>query len=311
MKNDLRIRRRGYGREPGIQGNTAFDRTQYDINRIVSSASTTLVVLLSWCLSVGCETARAAPIPVRYREGESHGFLVLRTVEGKVLAAGDQRELVRGDRVMIDLVFRFRDGSLYEEKTVFTQRRTFRLLSDHLVERGPAFPHPLEISIDAIRGRVTVHSTQKGKETVSTEQLKIPADIANGLMSVLLKNIPPGTTQRSFLSYLMPTAKPRMAKLMIFSRGKDPFLVAGLRRRAIHYVLKLDLKGLAGIVAPLLGKRPPDTHVWIYDGGAPAVVWFEGALYDGGPIWCIDLAAPLWPHAEGETKEGAASERQR
>jgi hypothetical protein len=33
---------------------------------------------------------------------------------------------------------------------------------------------------------------------------------------------------------------------------------------------------ITGIMAPFLGKQPPDTHVWIAGGGAPAFVQSEG-----------------------------------
>ena len=46
------------------------------------------------------------------------------------------------------------------------------------------------------------------------------------------------------------------------------------------------------MMAPLLGKQPPDTHVWVLTGNAPAFVKFEGPIYDGGPIWRIELATP-------------------
>jgi hypothetical protein len=44
----------------------------------------------------------------------------------------------------------------------------------------------------------------------------------------------------------------------------------------------------------LLGKIPPDSHVWIVTQEAPMFVRFEGPLY-AGPIWRIDLASPRWP----------------
>jgi hypothetical protein len=40
-------------------------------------------------------TLPAEPIPVRYREGTNHGFLAVRTLEGKILAAGDLTQTVR------------------------------------------------------------------------------------------------------------------------------------------------------------------------------------------------------------------------
>jgi len=55
--------------------------------------------------------------------------------------------------------------------------------------------------------------------------------------------------------------------------------------------------GVAGVVAPLVGKQPPETHVWILEGEAPAFLKFEGPLYEGGPIWRIELTNPTWPDA--------------
>lgn len=59
--------------------------------------------------------------------------------------------------------------------------------------------------------------------------------------------------------------------------------------------MKIEIGGLAGVVAPLVGKQPEDTHVWIMGGDAPAFVRSEGQLYQGGPVWRIDLLCPTWP----------------
>lgn len=57
-----------------------------------------------------------------------------------------------------------------------------------------------------------------------------------------------------------------------------------------NYVIHVDIGGVKGAVASLVGKQPPDTHVWILQGKAPTLVKFEGPLYEGGPVWDIDLA---------------------
>jgi hypothetical protein len=101
----------------------------------------------------------AAPVAVRHLEGLVHGFLVLRTLEGDTLADGDLIQVAHGDRVTSRLVFHFKDGSIHDETAVFSQRRNFRLLSDHLVQKGPAFEHPVEVSIDGSTGQVTVRDT--------------------------------------------------------------------------------------------------------------------------------------------------------
>jgi hypothetical protein len=93
------------------------------------------------------------------------------------------------------------------------------------------------------------------------------------------------------------TPKPRLVKLAITAAGADPFTTGGTRRSAAHYVVKIDIGGFAGLVAPLVGKQPPDTHVWVLGGEAPAFVKSEGPLHLGGPIWRIELVSPTWPRA--------------
>src|SRR4051794_24117887 len=82
----------------------------------------------------------AAQMPVRHAEGLVHGFLALRTLDGTLLADGDLMQNARGARVTSRLVFRFKDGSLHDETAVFAQRQSFRLLTDHVVQKGPSFP---------------------------------------------------------------------------------------------------------------------------------------------------------------------------
>ena len=53
--------------------------------------------------------------------------------------------------------------------------------------------------------------------------------------------------------------------------------------------------GVAGVVAPLVGKQPPDSHVWVLEGEAPAFVKSEGPLAMGGDSWRIELVSPVWP----------------
>ena len=53
--------------------------------------------------------------------------------------------------------------------------------------------------------------------------------------------------------------------------------------------------GLAGLLAPLVGKQPKDASVWIIGGEAPGFVRSESQFYQGGPLWRIELASPDYP----------------
>jgi hypothetical protein len=268
------------------------------IGRTAERAWTTSLRVLVACAALLDPGAMpAAPVAVRHTKGLVHGFLVLRTVAGDTLADGDLIQVARGDRVTSRLVFRFKDGSLHDETAVFSQRHNFRLLSDHLVQKGPAFQHPMEVSIDGFTGQVTVRSTgDDGKEKVVTGRFDLPPDVANGLVLTLLKNNRSDVPQTK-VSMVAATPKPRLVKLAITPQGEDLFSIGGASRNATHYVVKVEIGGAAGLVAPRLGKQPPDTHVWILGGEAPAFVKSEGPLYFGGPIWRIELVSPVWPRA--------------
>jgi len=196
--------------------------------------------------------------------------------------------------VTVQLLFRFADGSLDDETAVFSQRGHFRLLADRLVQRGPAFPHPLEMSLDACHDLVTVrYQDGHGATRVDRERMHLPPDLANGVLLTLLKNIPPGAPPEA-LSFVAATPRPRLVKLAITTAGRDHFSTGGVGRSATHYVVKVELGGLTGWLAPLLGKAPVDSHVWILGGEAPAFVKSEQPLYPGGPIWRIELVSPTW-----------------
>ena len=251
------------------------------------------------------ETAFASQVAVHHKEGLLHGFLVLSTLEGDRLADGDLMQTVHGDLVTSRLVYRFKDGSLEDETTVFSQRREFRLISYHLVEKGPAFQHALDLRVTASTGEVTVHYTDDdGKEKDASERMKLPADIADGMILSLLRNLAPDSPPLE-VSMVVATPKPRLVKLQITGQGLDPFALGASGHKAIHYVLKVEIGGLAGLIAPWLGKQPPDSHIWILGGEAPAFVKSETLSYMGGPIWRTELIAPVWPRAESaDSKNG-------
>ena len=239
--------------------------------------------------------AIAAPVVVRHTEGLVHGFLVLSSMDGTPLAQGDLIQVATANnQVTNHLVFRFKDGSVRDEIAVYSQRGSFRLLSYHLTQKGPAFEQRSEMSFDTSKGEVTVRYTDNGKEKVATDRMELPPDIANGMILTLLKNLPPGGPATT-LSMVAATPKPRLVRLQISPQGEDPFSVGGSKRVATHYVLKVEIGGVAGVVAPLLGKKPPDINVWVLDGEAPAFVKMEGPLYYGGPNRRIELASPVWP----------------
>jgi hypothetical protein len=233
-------------------------------------------------------------IRVRYTEGAIRGFLEVTGQNGEHLGDGDLQQVVAGDRVTSHLNIRFEDGSSFDDTTVFSQRRVFHLLTDHVIEKGPSFKQPMETFINASTGQVTVHYTDdSGKPKEISQHMQIPADVANGaVIFTVIKDIQAGAAPTT-LSFVAATPKPRLVKLVITPQGEDTFITGAVRRRAIHYVMHIDIGGVAGVVAPLVGKKPPDTDLWVIPGDAPAFVGFQGPLSEGGPIWRMNVASPV------------------
>ncbi|WP_419804802.1 hypothetical protein [Terriglobus sp.] len=244
----------------------------------------------SFLLALPC---LAEPVQVRFPEGSVHGFLALRSLQGKLLASGDLVQSVRRGQLTSRLVYRFKDGSIDDETAVFTQNGHFHLLRDHHVQKGPSFPKPTDVTIEVKTGEVTVRYTEDGKPKVDVSHMDLPDDLSNGILLVLVKNLPP-TGPEVKLSYLAATPKPRLVHLSIKEDGIDHFTSAGLRNTAERYRIHIDIGGFAGLVAPMIGKEPADAVAWVSGKQVPAFLKSENPLYLGGPTLRTELIDPVW-----------------
>jgi len=240
-------------------------------------------------------TLFAAPIPVRFAEGVTHGFLLLRSLDGALLATGDLFQIVRGGEVQKRMVFHFKDGSLFEESVVFTEQGVYTLLSYRLLQRGPVFDEDIEISLECATGkyRVTTTAHEDGREETLEGTLELPADVYNGMILTVVKDLPKGATET--VHYVAFTPTPRLIQLELAPAGEQTVLVGELAKTAVHYVLKPQLGMWLKLFATVLGRVPPDYHAWFVTDEVPAFVRFEGSLYTPGPVWRIELTSPRWP----------------
>ena len=249
------------------------------MSRSMMGAALSLVVLTAaW-------PAAAEPIAVRYTEGITRGFPVLRSLAGEKLAQGELIQVPRGNDVVESrLVFRFKDGSLYDERVTFSQRDVFTLLSYHIVQRGPSFPESIDGRIDRQTGRYEVR--YRGDEDSPEEHLKgeleMPGDVYNGLLSTLMKNMTP--SRPATVQIVAFTPKPRLIKMQLTPGAEDPLRVNDAAVLATRFTVRPQL----GLFASLLIADIPDVKLWIAGGEAPAFLRFEGPLYFMGPIWRID-----------------------
>ena len=255
------------------------------------------VLVLIATLQAMCVAEPPQPVPVHHIQGTSHAFLVLRAESGAVLGYGELLQLIHGDRVHSRLTYHFRDGSLDDDMTVFSQRTAFHLIRDHHVQHGPFFSQSSDCLVEE-SGNVTIRTADKeGKEKVAISHIDLPPDISNGFTGTMLLNASPNSGPFK-LGLIAPTGKGRLIQLSIGLAGEEPFSpVLGVRRKATVFRIHPELGGMAGVVAPVLGKQPKDVFVWILEGEVPGLVRVIGPLEEGGPVVSVEPAGASYPPA--------------
>src|SRR5205814_9331922 len=146
-------------------------------------------------------------------------------------------------------ILRFQDSSVYEDTTISARRGTFRIATNHLIQKGPSFKQPIDISIAVSTDQVNIRYTEaKGKEKVIAQRMNLPPDVANGLLFTLIKDVNP-KVPRTTVSWVATTPKPRRVKLAILPHGEEPFTIGRFRHKAMRFVVKAEIPGITGFLA--------------------------------------------------------------
>lgn len=234
-------------------------------------------------------------VKARHQPGMLHGFLVLRSPDGATIGDGDLLQTVTNGRATTRTIFRFHDGSIDDETATYSARDAFKLITFRQIQRGPMFAHPLTMDADVAGGKVVVHrEDEKGGGSPESKTMALPPDLGNGMLITLLENVD-ATDLPLTVPLLAATPDPRLVKLVITNAGPASFTTGRIKRPAIDYLIKTEIGGFAGLVAPMLGKQPPDAHVWILTGEVPAFIRSDAPLTATGPVVRTELTAPEGP----------------
>ena len=255
---------------------------------------TGLVALMAFA-ALAYSSADAASVAVRFPEGVTHGFLSVRSLAGEIIGQGEMTQVVKeGDLVENRLVFRFRDGSLHDERVAFSQQRVFTLIRYRLVQRGPSFPEQLDVSIDRGTGQYTVRSQAgtQGKEEVLSGQVDLPKDVYNGMLITVSKNLQKGVDET--VSVLAFTPAPQVVNVQLRAIDERPIQIGDLSSKATQYTFTPQIGMIQEWLGKVAGKLPAQFHYtcWILVDEAPSFVQFEGPLQLMGPIVRIGLMSP-------------------
>ena len=237
----------------------------------------------------------AEQVVVRLPVPPFRGAVVLRDTSDTVIASGEVSQQVNGSRATATLSLRFKDGSIHHETAVFSHRQVFQLISYRLTQKGKSFQRPTELSLNASTRQVNISYADDGVEKNVIDHLKLPPDVSNGMISAILCDLDPARPKTK-VSMVVSTPKPRIVKLEITPRGEESITVSGAARKATRYNITVDIGGIAGAVAPIAGKQPPDIHIWISPGKSPSFLRSEGPMCDGCPVWRLEMTSP--PGAE-------------
>lgn len=258
------------------------------------SAANIAIVLA--CVVLIATSAMPDQVAVHFPQGSTNGLLLVRSVNGKAIGNGDLTETVHGDRVTCKFSLHFDDGSQYEETTEFSEKGKFRVLTYHMTQKGPSFRQAIEMTMNAETGDVSVQTTDdNGKQNSWSRQMKIPADVANGIVPFLASNLTPSDPKAS-VTMVAATPKPRLVQLTIAPEGTESFPLDGTKIEATRYAVKVDLGGLIGPVAKVTGRQPPDTILWVLRSKVPTFLMAQ-ETFVGGPVCRIQLASPSMPAA--------------
>jgi hypothetical protein len=180
------------------------------------------LVAAFWAIMLGT-AAPAEPISVRHIQRPMHRFMVARSEAGKIIASGEFSQVVQSDEVTMRLIYKFVDGSIDDETTTYQQQDTFRLVSNHHIQKGPFFVKPVDFTVEASTGIATSRTTDKnGRIHVESEHMDLPDDLANGFVGTLLLNVPQNTTPFR-VGMLAPVGGGRLIHILISPEGESSF----------------------------------------------------------------------------------------
>jgi hypothetical protein len=125
--------------------------------------------------------------------------------------------------------------------------------SYRLVQRGPSFTEDIEISLERATGkyRVKTRARKDGQEKMIEGTIELPADVYNGMILTVVKDLPKGTSET--VHYVAFTPAPKLIQIELSPAGEQKVMVGQLPKTAVHYVLKPQLGAWLTFFATVLG----------------------------------------------------------
>ena len=125
-------------------------------------------------------------------------------------------------------------------------------------------------------------------------KVDVPSDVYNGMLSVLIRNLP--AADRTRVHMMAFTPKPRLVEVELGPAGEDTFYVGGAKRRARQYRANLELPGTLRHRRRRGRQEPARPAVPVHHRAGPIVREVRGPLLRQRPdLADRDGRSPLEP----------------
>ncbi|HZX96186.1 MAG TPA: hypothetical protein VFE90_16825 [Myxococcales bacterium] len=240
-------------------------------------------------------------------EGDAQAYTSLIDAKtGAAIADGRYAQWVKDDVLHIEARYDFPDGrSVVERAAVRLHPQLVQESWDWTERKGEALIRQYEVDFHTRRAVATrVDQHKRWKEDLDIEPGKTFAGIAFvAVIKALRDDLAPG--QKFDLKAVAFTPKPRIAPVNVIRRGAENIEMAGRSLPADHYTIHPDIPGVVKLFV-----KAPDQEVWLFGGGPPAFLRFQGPMAEpDDPVIRVDLIPAPSPSAKAEGRRSPPPKR--
>lgn len=224
-------------------------------------------------------------------QGATHGYPGLYDSNGKKVANGEFRQWADNGRLHVIITYRFRDGKVWEEKSIFRQQPetlqekwSWRESKDGKTER--------EFTVDFAEGTATTHIN--GKDDSAKIDIEPGRTFAGFGFTIALSNLHERLLKGETIELkgIGFTPKPRVVAVNVFHAGLDRIEMGGRVFRGNHFIIRPSLPFIAKLFI-----RVPDNHIWLTNPKPATFLRWEGPIaMPSDPIIRVDLISDEQSH---------------
>jgi hypothetical protein len=210
--------------------------------------------------------------------GAERGYPGLCDINGTKLADGDFRQWIENDRLHVVITYRFPDGQLWEENSLFRQQSeliqekwSWKELRDGKPER--------EFAVDFSAGTASARISKDNKDVTDKIDIVPGQTFAGFGFSIALGNLRPRLLKGEQIDLKavgfspIPTLKPQVVTVKVSHAGLNEMKMSGRYLRGDNFIIHSEI--------PILAKlfiKVPDTHVWLTAGRPAGFLRWEGPI---------------------------------